>query len=197
MVYDLETGAPSRRTRRKERIDDYRRKALLHKASTAIERSRSIALLELDPTPIIEDLDRVRIIDADCKKDIDDCKTREEKVGVLIDYLADQPASRVLRPYANALKKHNPLLYALLDMDKSSPYTAHITEVHLNKISSLTDLPVDETEEEPEEPKPSEYRRGSCPALYFGNLNLRGTPFDPLNKDSNTSLASLEGLESE
>jgi len=75
-------------------------------------------------------------------------------------------------------------------MDKSSPYTAHITEVHLNKISSLTDLPV---EEEPEE-KPSEYRRGSCPALYFGNVNLKGTPFDPLNKDSTNS---LDGLESE
>jgi len=190
MVYDLETGVPNRRTRRKERIDEFRRKALLHKASAAIERGRSIAVLELDPSPIIADLERVRIIDSDTKKDLDDCKSREERVGYLIDFLADQPASRVLRPYANSLKKHNPLLYALLDMDKSSPYTAHITEVNLNKISSLTDIPV---EEEPEE-KPSEYRRGSCPALYFGNVNLKGTPFENFSKDSNSS---LEGLESE
>jgi len=46
---------------RKERIDEFRRKTLLHKASTAIERSRSIAVLELDPVPIVEDLERVRM----------------------------------------------------------------------------------------------------------------------------------------
>ena len=135
-----------------------------------------MAILELEPKKVVDDLHRVRVLDEETKKRIMCCDTREAQVEALIDYLADQPASQVLRPYANALKKHSPFLYALLNVENKSPYTANIVEVNLSKVSSLTDMPVAE-EDDNDAPDMDllQYRRGSLPPLHFhefSKLNL-------------------------